>query len=189
MLALCLCSVPAHAQFSTTEREIRSDVTEKSEVWVLDLKFKDPRMIKVYVPGQGTRIYWYFWYQVINRTDEPHRFVPYFEIVTRDHPAAYPDRLHPTVKSAIAKLEDPTGYQDIKDTVAIGKEMIAVSKRDAAPRPVTGVAIWEATSTADPKDRDPNTFQMSDTTRFSIFIRGLSNGYVQVDPLVPGQPP
>ena len=115
---------------------------------MLDLKFKDPRIIKVYVPGQGTRLYWYMWYQVINRTDSPHRFVPYFEIVTMDHPAVYPDRHYPTVKDAIAKLEDPTGYQDIKDSVSISTDMIPVSKADMLPRAITGVAIWEAASTA-----------------------------------------
>ena len=50
------------------------------------------------------------------------------------------------------------------------------------------MAIWDATA-ADPKKRDPKTRDLSDTTRFSIFVRGLSNGYVQVDGPAPGLPP
>lgn len=185
MLASC---GPALAQFSTTEREVRTDPVEKSEVWTLDFKFKDPRFIKVYVPGQGLRGYWYLWYQVINRTGQPQKFIPSFEIVTLDNPAAYPDRMHPTVLDEIAKREDPTGYQQIKDSVTISSEMIPVSKGDALPRAVTGVAIWEAASTLNPKKRDPKKVELIDTTRFSLFVRGLSNGFVLVDPLVAGQP-
>jgi hypothetical protein len=188
LLATGLCSAPARAQFSNTEREIRSDSTEKSDVWMLDFKFKDPRIIKVHIPGQGTRVYWYLWYQVINRSGEPQRFVPSFEIVTIDFPGAYPDRFLPTVKDAIAKLEDPTGYQNIQDSVSISKDKIPVSKPDAAPRAITGVAIWEAASIANPNKRDPNVRELIDSTRFSIFVRGLSNGFVLVDPLAPKQP-
>ena len=34
----------------------------------------------------------------------------------------------------------------------------------------------------------PGARELSDTTQFSIFIRGLSNGYVKVDPPAPGLP-
>jgi hypothetical protein len=188
LLTLALSPAPARAQFSSTEREFRTKQDEKSEIWTLDIKFKDPRMITVYVPGQGTRVYWYLWYQVINRTGEPRRFIPYFEIVTLDHPAAYPDKYYPTVHDAVAKQEDATGYQDIKDSVTISSDMIPVSKPDALPRAVTGLAIWEAASVANPKKRDPKVRELSDTTRFSIFIRGLSNNFVVVNPLAAGQP-
>jgi hypothetical protein len=188
LMALALSSRPARAQFSNTEREVRSENSEKAEVWALDFKFKDPRIITVYVPGQGRRVYWYMWYQVINRTGEPRKFVPYLEIVTLDYPAVYADRYYPTVKDAITKLEDPTGYQDIKDSVSISSDMIPVSKPDALPRAITGVAIWEAASVANPKKRDPNVRELTDTTRFSVFVRGLSNGFVLVNPLTPGQP-
>src|SRR5579862_1637343 len=112
-------SGPARAQNSTTEREIRTEQGDNTDVWVLDFKFKDPRIIKVFVPGQGTRVYWYLWYQVINRTPQPRKFVPYFEIVTIDFPAVYADGHYPTVEDAIKKLEDPTGYQNIKNSVTI----------------------------------------------------------------------
>ena len=56
-----------------------------------------------------------------------------------------------------------------------------------AARAVTGVAIWEANSTVNPKKADPKVKELADTTRFSVFIRGLSNGYVIVNPLVEGK--
>lgn len=180
---------PALAQ-SPNEREVKSQSTpqDKAEVWSLDFRFKDPRIIKVNAPGQGTRIYWYLWYQVINRTPEPRKFVPLFELVTLDHPAVYPDSHFPKVEQAISRVEDPTGYQDIKNSVTISGDPIPVSKAEAFPRAVTGVAVWEA-SGADPKKRDPSTKELCDTTRFSIFIRGLSNGFVIVDALAAGQAP
>jgi hypothetical protein len=189
LAAFAMPAPSARAQGTFNEREVRSETSEddKTDVWVMDFKFKDPRMIKVYAPGQGARIYWYLWYQVINRSKEPHRFVPYFEIVTLDYPGVYPDSNFPTVEEAIRKVEDPTKYQDIKNSVTISADPIPPSRPEAFPRAITGVAIWEASSTANPKKRDPTVKELSDTTRFSVFVRGLSNGYVIVDPLVAGQ--
>jgi len=53
---------------------------------------------------------------------------------------------------------------------------------------VTGVAIWDGTP-ADPKARDPRMKDLSDATRFSIFVSGLSNGSVVVDPPGKGEAP
>ena len=138
----------ALAQFAANARGDHGNPhKDKNAVWNLDLKFKDPRMIRVYVPGQGTRIYWYLWYQVINRTGEPRKFIPYFEIVTLDYPAAFADGIYPTVEDAIRKLEDPTGYRRIKNSVTISAEC------DSAvlpPRPFRGPSRawpWEANST------------------------------------------
>ena len=194
---LLLCGVvltfwlkPADAQNSFNEREVKSQASalDKAGVWSLDFRFKDPRLIKVHVPGRGTRIYWYLWYQVINRTGEPRLFVPNFELVTLDYPSVHDDLDSPTVVEAIQRIEDPTGYQDIKNSVTISSRKIPVSKEDAFPVAVTGVAIWDGTA-ADPAKRDPKVKDLADATRYSIFVRGLSNGYVIVDPLVAGEPP
>jgi hypothetical protein len=182
---------PAGGQSSFNEREVKSQSSEgeKGNVWTLDFRFKDPRLIKASTPGRGTRIYWYLWYQVINRTGAPRVFVPEFELVTLDEaPAVYTDDIYPSVQEAIKRLEDPTGYQDIKNSVTISSNPIPPSKPNAFPRAVTGVAIWEA-STADPAKRDPKVKDLTDATRFSIFVRGLSNGSVTVDPLNPGDEP
>src|SRR4051794_9356813 len=46
-----------------------------SKIWVLDFKFKDPRLIKANIPGRGQKVCWYLWYQVINYTKEPRTFI------------------------------------------------------------------------------------------------------------------
>ncbi|MFO0866314.1 MAG: hypothetical protein U0744_16995 [Gemmataceae bacterium] len=188
-----LCFQSAEGQGNPNEREVRtqpSSVDKKGEVWGLDFRFKDPRLVKVNIPGRGTRICWYMWYQVINRTGEPRRFLPSFELVTHDYPGVYHDEVLPSVEEAIKKIEDPTGYLNIKNSVNIGKDPIPTSKPadEAFPKIITGVAIWDG-SPADFSKRDPNTKDLSDATRFTIYVRGLSNGFVLVDPPAPGLPP
>jgi hypothetical protein len=170
------------------EREVKSSGSlnddPKSDVWTLDFRFKDPRLIKVHIPGRGTRICWYLWFQVINRSKEPRTFRPEFELVTLDYPGVYVDETLTTVEEAIRKIEDPTGYQEIKNTVTIQANPIPVSLAPdkAFPKAITGVAIWDGTA-ADPKARNEKTRDLSDSQRFSIFVGGLSNAFVKVDPL------
>jgi hypothetical protein len=189
---LLLAGLPAASQVTFNEREVKSTPSklDKADVWAFDFRFKDPRLIKAHVPGRGTRICWYLWYQVINRTGVPkENFSPIFELVTLDPPGVYVDEVLPSVVAAIRRVEDVAGIQDIKDSVEIGRTPIPPSKPadEAFPRAVTGVAIWDG-SGADAKGRDPDVQDLSDTTRFSIFVRGLSNGYVVVDPPAPGLP-
>jgi hypothetical protein len=191
-VALVLAAVPAPSQLTFNEREVKSVKSEvdKGDVWAFDFRFKDPRLIMGNVPGRGTRICWYLWFQVINRTGEVRDFNPIFELVTQDSPGVYVDEVLPTVEEAIRRVEDPAGIQDIKNTVAISLKKIPLSKAadEAFPRAVTGVAIWDG-SAADAKGRDPKVKDLSDCSRFSIFVRGLSNGHVVVDPPAPGLPP
>src|SRR3954452_3628217 len=97
------------------------------KLWVLDFKFKDPRLIKVNVPGRGQRVCWYLWYQVINNTGEPRTFIPDFELVTQDRNRVHHDQVLPTVQDAIQKLEDPTNYYKIKNSVTIAADPIPPS--------------------------------------------------------------
>ena len=76
---------------------------------------------------------------------------------------------------AINKIEDPTGYYNIKNSVTISANPIPVSKPEAAPKAVTGVAIWD--------DVDP------DANRFVIYVAGLSNGWALTDPIPPDTQP
>lgn len=174
------------------EREVKSEASplDPTFVWSFDFRFKDPRIIKVNIPGRGTRICWYMWYQVVNRTGKPQQFIPDFELVTLDNPAVYPDEVLPIVEEEIRKREDPTGYQDIMNSVTISKVPIPISAPvdKGFPRAVTGVAIWDA-SPADPKKRPAGAKDLSETTRFSVFVRGLSNGFRVLDPVAPGLPP
>src|SRR5262245_2190327 len=163
----------ALAQGTSDIRDVRKQInvedrTENihdpdSKIWVLDFRFRSPRIITVDIPGRGRKICWYMWYQVWNRTKEPHPFNPRFELVTLDKPGVYVDETLPSVQEAIRKIEDPLGHQDIKNSVTIGKEPIPPSKSDAVPRGITGVAVWT--------DVNP------DATQFSVFVTGLSNGW------------
>jgi hypothetical protein len=103
-------------------------------------------------------------YEVANPdTKEAHRFIPDFELVTLDKPAVFHDQVLPTVQKAIQQIEDPTGHLDIKNSVTIASQPLLPAKVDAVPKWVTGVAIWD--------DVDP------ETTNFSVFVSGLSNGW------------
>jgi hypothetical protein len=170
---------PGRAEDGPNERTIKPQINVQDaatkKLWVLDFKFKDPRLITVDIPGRGKKVCWYLWYQVINHTGEPRTFIPDFELVTHDFKTVHRDQVLPTVEEAIRKVEDPTGYYKIKNSVTIAAEPIPPSKEEALPRPVTGVAIWD--------DVNPKT------NYFSIFVAGLSNGWALTDPIPPATKP
>lgn len=174
------------------------DDDRKGKIWVLDLKFRDPRLIKVNIPGRGQTMCWYVWYQVINNDSEPRTFIPEFELVTKDGnpPMVYRDQILPTVQEAIQKVEDPTNFYKIKNSVTIaGTPIPAALAKGAIPRPVTGVAIWtdqnepyadDSPATKAKKEKMP---KLADSNRYSIFIAGLSNGWALTDPIAEGGRP
>lgn len=174
-------------KLNKSEKEIKpapnvqdiDDITkENSKVWVLNLIQQDPaiRQITVDVPGKGRKVCWYMWYTIINNTGEPRYFNPKFELMRHDKNVVYVDQILPKVQEAIQKVEDPLDYLKVKNSVTIGAEPIPPSKKtDAAPKKVTGVAIWD--------DVDP------ETSNFSVFITGLSNGYSVTDPAPPETDP
>jgi hypothetical protein len=142
------------------------NVQDKEDVWVLDFQFKTPRILTVDIPARGRKTVWYLWYQVINRTGEPRTFIPDFELVTLDRNSVHHDEVLPSVQAEIVKTEDPTGFLRVKNSVTIAAEPIPPTRPDANPLAITGVAIFP-----DVVDR------AGDTTRFSIFVSGLSNGW------------
>lgn len=172
-LAACLGIAVSAAPAQFNEREVRrqiniedksEDVTSPdSKIWVLNFSFKDPRYITVDIPGRGRKICMYLWYQVTNYTKEPRTFIPDFELVTLDKPGVFHDQILPKVQEAIRQVEDPLDHLKIKNSITIANEVIQVSKPDATPKTVTGVAIW--------CDVNP------ESNRFSIFVSGLSNGW------------
>jgi hypothetical protein len=147
------------------EREVKrgANVLDRDDIWVLDFRFKDPRLITVDIPGRGRKVVWYLWYQVVNNTGQPRTFVPDFELVMHDKPGVVHDQVLPKVQEAIRRIEDPSGHLDIKNSVTMASEPIPPSKPDAFPRAITGVATWD--------DVNP------DSNRYSIFVSGLSNGW------------
>ena len=144
----------------------RINPEDKEGIWTLDFTFKNPRTITVDIPGRGKTTVWYLWYEVTNNTGAPRYIHPTFEWVTLDRNTVHVDEVLPSVEAAISKLEDPTGHLKIKNSVTIGKEPIPPSKADAIPTPVYGVAIWPDVAT-----------KAANSTRFSIFVSGLSNGW------------
>jgi hypothetical protein len=196
-----LAGLPASA--NPNDRLVKSEVTgigedRKGKLWVLDFKFRDPRLIKVNIPGRGQTVCWYLWYQVMNRDSEPHTFIPEFELVTHDSnpPMAYRDQVLPTVQEAIQKLEDPTDFDKIKNSVTVASSPIRPSlPKRALPKAVTGVAIWTDPNEPSPDDdaatkaRKERLPKLADSNRYSIFIAGLSNGWAFTDPVAPGGKP
>lgn len=166
-LSLALAQTPGG--FNERDTKQRGNVPDREDLWVLDFKFKDPRLITVDIPGRGRKLCWYLWYQVTNYSKEPRTFIPDFELVTLDKPGVYHDQVLPKVQKAIQEIEDPTGHLDIKNSVTISLLPIPVSKpKDVAnPRSVSGVAIWDNVN--------------PDSNRYSIFVAGLSNGWSEDD--------
>jgi hypothetical protein len=111
--------------------------------------------------------------------EEPVVFVPDIELVTLDRHTRHADEILPTVEEAIRKREDPTGRFSMKNSVTISAEAIPVSKKDAFPRAVTGVAIWTGVDDPIPGAKTP----VARTNKFSIFVAGLSNGYTEERPI------
>jgi hypothetical protein len=172
-----------------------ADAGRNSKLWVLDFKFKDPRLIKVNIPGRGQRVCWYLWYQVINHSGAPRTLIPDFELVTHDTNMTYQDQIMPAVQEAVSKIEDPTGYYKIKNSVTIASEPIPISLSRDTPRAVTGVAIWADPNEPNPLDdeatkkRKAAMPKLADSNRYSIFIAGLSNGWAVTDPIPPDTKP
>jgi hypothetical protein len=158
-------------RFNEREAAPSLHVQDKDDIWTLNFRFKDPRMLVVNIPGRGQKVVWYMWYQLINNDKTPHSVILDFDLVTRDKGErdkflSFHDEILPAVQEEIRKIEDPTDRFHIQNTVTIGQKPIPVSKPDAAPRTITGVAIW------------PDVFDKArDTTHFDIFVSGLSSGW------------
>lgn len=167
LLAFGLPGATAQGPGGHNQVEVKKlpNIQDKPGIWVLDFKFTPPRTITVDIPGRGRRVCWYLLYQVINNTGEPRIFIPDFELVTLDQPEpkVYHDQVLPKVQEAIKRVEDPTGHLAFKNSVTIASEPIPLSKPNAIPKAVNGVAIWD--------DVSPQV------TRYSIFVSGLSNGW------------
>jgi RNA polymerase sigma factor (sigma-70 family) len=134
---------------------------ERKPVWTLDFHFKNPRPVTVDIPGQGKQTVWYWWYEVVNTTEEERTFIPEFELLLGDK--VYHDRVIPRAQEAIHRLEDPTGARELHSSVTIAKEPIPPSKPGGRKKGVAGVALWD--------DVDP------EARSFTIFVSGLSNGW------------
>jgi hypothetical protein len=143
---------------------------DKQGIWVLDFKFKPLRLRTVDIPGKGRRQIHYLYYMVVNRTGKPRMFVPQF-IMVNEHQQKVEDEVIPEAIPIIQQREEPTiplhGAVDI-----IG--ILPPNTRPNVDDAVFGVACWEKWD--------------AKSDRFSIYVRGLSDGYVEVPAASGGKP-
>jgi len=197
-------SQPASVPVGPNERHVKPQINvedgnaaRNAKLWVLDFKFKSPRLLKVNIPGRGERVVWYLWYQVFNNSGQQVSFIPDFELVTQDSKPVmtYPDEILPAAQEAIAEIEDPNGYYKIKNSVTISSDPIPPSLPKSIAKPVTGVAIWVDPNEPAPDDdaatkaRKKKLPKLAESNFYSIFVAGLSNGWSLTDAVAPDADP
>jgi hypothetical protein len=184
---------PSPMTKSRTLFEMAKDAVFTNNVWCLELAFKPLRMIEVDVPQPTGRLQrkriWYMVYRVRNtgagltgkvnpdgsftteaKPMEPLRFIPQFVLSSQDRASGKPveksylDRLIPAAMEPIRQRELPRGelhHSAENAMIDLKVESVRIAQG------VRGVAMWE--------DID------SEIDFFSIFVRGLSNGYRWTD--------
>jgi hypothetical protein len=143
---------------------------DKNGIWVLDFSFKPLRLRTVEVPGKGRRVIHYLYYKVVNRTGKPRMFVPQF-IMVNEEGKKFEDEVVPQAIPVIKAREDAT--VPVRGAVDIIGE-IPPSTKEGVDDAVFGVATWDRW---DPK-----------ADRFSIYVRGLSDGYKEIPNASGGKP-
>jgi hypothetical protein len=143
---------------------------DKKGIWVLDISFKPVRIRTVEIPGKGRRLIHYLLYKVVNRTGETRMFAPQF-VMVNEKQQRFEDQVIPEAIPVIRKREDP-GIPLLGAVDVVG--MLPPSTKPNVEDAVFGAACW------DRWDRESD--------RFSIYVRGLSDGYVEVPPDSGGKP-
>ncbi len=143
---------------------------DKEGIWVLDFAFKPLRIRTLDLPGKGRRPVYYLYYKVVNRTGKPRMFVPQF-IMVNEGGKKFEDQVIPEAIPLIQAREDPT--VPVLGAVNI-MGIIPPSTKQGVDDAVYGAAVWERW---DPK-----------SDRFSIYVRGLSDGYKELPNPAGGKP-
>lgn len=135
---------------------------DREGIWVLDFAFKPLRIQTVEVPGKGRRTVHYLYYKVVNRTSTPRPFYPQF-IMVNERGQRFEDAVIPEAIPVINGREDVSipvhGAVDIMGA-------IPPSTKQGVDDAVMGVAVWDQWD--------------AHADRFSIYVRGLSDGYKEV---------
>jgi len=143
---------------------------DRAGIWVLDFAYKPLRIQTVEIPGKGRRAVHYLYYKVVNRTGTPRPFLPQF-IMVNERGQKFEDAVIPEAIPIIKNREDPTialrGAVDVMGT-------IPPSTKQGVDDAVFGVAVWERWDTS--------------SDRYSIYVRGLSDGYKEITPPDGGKP-
>jgi hypothetical protein len=142
---------------------------DKEGIWVLDFAFKPLRIRPVEI-GKARRSVHYLYYKVVNRTGKPRTFVPQFTMVNEEG-KKFEDQVIPEVIPLIQAREDKT--IPVLGAVSV-MGIIPPSTKEGVDDAVFGAAVWDKW---DPK-----------SDRFSIYVRGLSDGYKEVPDAAGGKP-
>jgi hypothetical protein len=143
---------------------------DKAGIWVLDFEFKPLRIKTVEIPGKGRRQVHYLYYKVTNRTGKPRMFVPEF-VMVNEAGQQFVDNVVPQAIPVIQARED-AAIPLLGAVNVVG--VIPPSTKPDVDDAVYGVAAWDKW---DPK-----------ADRFSIYVRGLSDGYKEVPAASAGKP-
>jgi len=135
---------------------------DKEGIWVLNFAFKPLRIRTVDIPGVGRRQVHYLYYKVVNRTGKPRMFVPQF-IKVNEKGERFEDNVVPEAIPLIQLRED--GSIPVLGAVNV-MGIIPPSTKPNVDDAVFGVATWDRWDAA--------------SDRFSIYVRGLSDGYKEI---------
>jgi hypothetical protein len=142
---------------------------DREGIWVLDFAFK-PLRIKQMETEKGRIPVHYLYYKVVNRTGQPRMFVPQF-VMVNEKGTRYEENVIPRLIPLIQARED--GAIPLLGAVTV-MGTIPPSTKPNVDDAVYGVAVWDRW--------DPHA------DRFSIYVRGLSDGYKEIPPEQPGKP-
>jgi hypothetical protein len=135
---------------------------DKEGIWALDFSYKPLRILTVEIPGKGRRNVHYLYYKIVNRTGSPRTFVPQFIMVNQEG-QRFEDVVIPQAVPLIQAREDQS--IPVRGAVNI-MGVVPPSTKKGVDDAVFGVATWD------------NWDNKAD--RFSIYVRGLSDGYKEV---------
>lgn len=152
-----------------TPTPVRPDVHVR-DVWTLKLTYRKPRLILTELPGQGRRLVWYMRYWLVNETGKPRRVVPKFTIVTKSGEVIDDIVLPRAERNVTIREFGARPPFELHNSVTISREPIPPTPEGGDSVEVHGVAFWDGGDA------------LLEAKEFDVFVTGISNGYVKVDP-------
>ena len=128
------------------------------------------RIVTVDIPGKGRRQIHYLYYKVVNRTGKPQNFAPQL-VMVNESGQKIESEVVPEAIPVIQRRHDPS-IPVLGEVDVMG--ILPPSTKPNVDDAVFGVACW------DRWDRKSD--------RFSIYVRGLSDGYKEVPAESGGKP-
>lgn len=149
--------------------DVKTLPKDRAGIWILDFAFKSLRIKQIENPTRQQVHYLY--YKVVNHTGEPRIFAPQF-VMVNEAGVRYEEAVIPRIVPLIRAREDDS-VPLLGAVGVMGK--IPPSTKKNVDDAVFGVAVWDKW--------DPHA------DRFSIYVRGLSDGYKEIPAKEPGKPP